>query len=403
MKKNKIKKLITKHLANFDNRLYDLELHTGTVKPLFEPDGPPTQVLVRVFEVVNIEEPTVKQDLPEKWQMRVTVSNLEAVTDWLGHGPELGDYVTDGNMSINFKATDIPEITTEEFKKHVHDINVVNIDQLPEKWCVKVSAINEDLLKKWINLKYVNPSFIYCNKAHSCGEVKSVGYTEISTEDFKRLVLKETGHDTSVATKLEAGNWHKSEFGLVFIVKIEESNLRVYGFNKGQWFDECNSYNYNLTPASKSEVSVALIAEAKKRGFKPGVKISRADINKCYNSNTDSLQEIVVIDITSFPIDTTWHYNINNNYLEHHGFVIFDNGQWAGIISEAEKEIDWSVPGQLVSFDEIVCVTSGETLQPDLSGIKVFSGLNVLSKEFRNDWICDNFHSFKGRLIRKES
>jgi len=72
-------------------------------------------------------------------------------------------------------------------------------------------------------------------------------------------------------------------------------------------------------------------------------------------------------------------------------------------LEEQPKDIDFSVPGQLLihKISDIVCVTSGEVFYTDLSGVKVFSGLNVLTNEFRNDWIQENFTRFTGELTIK--
>ena len=75
--------------------------------------------------------------------------------------------------------------------------------------------------------------------------------------------------------KLEVGKWYKFDLSLMFVKnKPTNNNVIGYGFDgTGLWTDKYHyweSYKDNYRPATDKEVQTALIAEAKKRGFKEG-------------------------------------------------------------------------------------------------------------------------------------
>ena len=90
-----------------------------------------------------------------------------------------------------------------------------------------------------------------------------------------RDALKEKG---LIEEEFEAGKWYKHcSGGFWFIQKsIENGQHIVYGFDADmEWIEEWEVFLNSsvLTKATDSEVSTALITEAKKRGFKEGVRV----------------------------------------------------------------------------------------------------------------------------------
>ena len=74
--------------------------------------------------------------------------------------------------------------------------------------------------------------------------------------------------------KLENGKWYRDRSFGNYLVCFDESRSS-YGFTRSNNWNELLTIpthdDHRLTPATNSEVEAALIAEAKKRGFKEGV------------------------------------------------------------------------------------------------------------------------------------
>lgn len=237
------------------------------------------------------------------------------------------------------------------------------LTELPEKWCVKLTEENKDLIKKWrkgASFELSNGYYIYYNHGYS----KDIlyGNTEISSSDFERLVLKE---------ELETGMWYKHKKllnPLVYYTKNE-----TYGFG----IDGC--FIYKLPdPSVKSawrlattkEVEEALKKEAVKRGFKKGINI------KTPNGTEGTCKNGVL------------RYDKILNYLFIDEYACFVEGKWAEIVQDThddvyvkgvwdeffKKEIDWSIPGQkVIGNQEVIVLTSGDF---DLSK-EIFSGIII--------------------------
>ncbi len=123
---------------------------------------------------------------------------------------------------------------------------------------------------------------------------------------------------------LEVGKWYKTDDKTEFLINILDlGDLRygkAYGFgNSGTWYDESRFGFRNLTPATDKEVETALIKEAKKRGFKEGVKYKTngGTINKLKSNNF--IYEYVSGVGMTIGTEDIW---------------FFCNGKWAEIIEE---------------------------------------------------------------------
>lgn len=137
--------------------------------------------------------------------------------------------------------------------------------------------------------------------------------------------LKEKG----LIEQFEVGKWYKIDDCIFHCTNIYDKNLYGYGLFNGVWEIRedtnsaccaCNDIaaEDRLTLATESEISEALIKEAKKRGFKEGVKITREWSDDC-------------ICETSFG---NYGYYMVGNSLELEGRKIFNNGKWAEIVEE---------------------------------------------------------------------
>jgi hypothetical protein len=123
---------------------------------------------------------------------------------------------------------------------------------------------------------------------------------------------------------LVVGKWYKRNDNKIwFLTEIREESSFGYGFNfEGNWSDISKGYNYtlDLTLATDKEVEEALIKEAKKRGFKEGVKYNNFIANRV------------------FTFRGGLSYNNNNTLNDLNENTIFKNGKWATIVETITKE-----------------------------------------------------------------
>lgn len=125
---------------------------------------------------------------------------------------------------------------------------------------------------------------------------------------------------------LEVGKWitDNSSYwdSMLFITKINGSMFEAYGLDcKGRWVD-CTYLNLSsYRPATDKEVETALIAEAKKRGFKDGVRFKGV-------AGVQSNEEIQIGE--KRPIKFGFANSVLGLYCENSW--IFRKGKWAEII-----------------------------------------------------------------------
>jgi hypothetical protein len=155
----------------------------------------------------------------------------------------------------------------------------------------------------------------FIKKAHSaaCNEWK----TNIEAE-FPKLFKKDA---------LVVGKWYKIDNKDGYLLNYSETGI-VFGFLNGNYSSNYYFYKYhydNAKPATDEEVEEALIKEAKKRGFKKGVKF------KClYNHDYEGQCTPLLC---------------SEGYLWLKGGCVFKDGKWATTVREtitkeqAEKEL----------------------------------------------------------------
>jgi hypothetical protein len=132
---------------------------------------------------------------------------------------------------------------------------------------------------------------------------------------------------------LEVGKWYKSmEHNKFLMCFKKDANFSNYGFDaEGDWSNLLGiGYRDSLIPATDEEVSTALIAEAKRRGYKSGN-------HECL-SNFNSYKK--VIDNFFVLGGSLWMGNIGKWNL------IFRDGVWDEII-KSEPVYEW----QYVCYD----------------------------------------------------
>ncbi len=173
-------------------------------------------------------------------------------------------------------------------------------------------------------------------------------------EAFRQELLKEFSEENKPI--LEIGKWYKLTHGrgkfFGYITDISNIEFRYYGFSYLGLWQENGCYFINdvnlknqMIPATDKEVEEALIAEAKRRGFKKGVRYSAVNVG--YEDQTNIL-------INS----NTFKYLPKYNELQINNWVIFKNGKWAEIIEdkimigghEVKKESGVFKDGQMFDY-----------------------------------------------------
>jgi hypothetical protein len=119
---------------------------------------------------------------------------------------------------------------------------------------------------------------------------------------------------------LEVGKWYNSETGSLYL--FQGFDIKTYGFGAtAGWLENADIYWMGCAEwktATNQEVETALIQEAKKRGFKKGVKFNNAYTESCHPKNSGEVCEL--------------RYQFENNGLFTSNQWVFLNGKWAEII-----------------------------------------------------------------------
>jgi hypothetical protein len=157
-----------------------------------------------------------------------------------------------------------------------------------------------------------------CIKVHEQHGVPELWdeYKELKQE---RKQLKQQLKDLP---SLEVGKWYKdpNTLGYIyFITKTTTTEISGYGIIGNEWNDDFGLLNSAVEfdiPATDTEVEEALIKEARKRGFKEGVRFNNAVKDSVWEASSG-----VVSTINS----NDWGLFTNNQY-------IFCKGKWAEII-----------------------------------------------------------------------
>lgn len=93
--------------------------------------------------------------------------------------------------------------------------------------------------------------------------------TDVTERYFKEIIPE------AFNTELEIGKWYKGSANIEFLVCYQSNGFDNYGFWRDQPYRDNLLFGdcwYNISRlATDEEVSAALIAEAKKRGYKQGI------------------------------------------------------------------------------------------------------------------------------------
>jgi len=244
---------------------------------------------------------------------------------------------------VNLNASDMTVNEHEELYS-IQDECRRELTELPEKWAVKHSP---DTLK-WIQQNAEingiaiqgDPYYWFPNdfSRNNCGVEVPEDYTEITFEQFEKWVL-------NVPSAYKQG-WYKNHGAMVYI----DGKKIIYGFDVSvNWRKEDNMPDGAEVEATHAEVEAALIGEAKRRGFKTGRVVTTENTFNFYGE---------------------FKYYPENNTLYLGSGRIFNNGNWEfEVIEAAEQNIDWSVPGQLLTTKEgCLCISLSDINENKFQG-----------------------------------
>jgi len=139
--------------------------------------------------------------------------------------------------------------------------------------------------------------------------------------------------------KERKNGWYKNPRRSVWLGYYDFDKGITFGFreNSGLWYDSCGmNYEFDDTPATNEEVEAALIKEAKRRGFKKGVR---------FDSLLDGGNNTCIGD--------KFNYIEEHNELYFDGWLCFEKGQWAEVIEEPKVVIngyEMKQEGDIISF-----------------------------------------------------
>jgi hypothetical protein len=159
----------------------------------------------------------------------------------------------------------------------------------------------------------------FIKKAHSAA---SNEWKKNIEKEFPKLFKKDD---------LVIGKWYKHYSSRINYLVCSIDGMNAYGFMNGNYYEDLlfgsQRLNEGCVSATDKEVEEALIKEAKRRGFKKGVRVDRVNLSDDYNPNNE-LKEDTINTIELFSDGYLWVSNI----------LIYDDGKWATIVETITKE-----------------------------------------------------------------
>lgn len=256
-------------------------------------------------------------------------------------------------------------LSIEEVQQYLPDNHPDKEFALPDKWCIKVTHENKDILSKWRTSKCLPDSNGYClNKNRSFPNTigywvkeKPEDYTEITMEQFNSLIKSkkpikqavncETQEQWDFVTeklgyKWEAGRWDDYKADSKISLNSQEYGKSYECYYSFQEWCNLNDFKMSKTERDWSRASIEeLIAKAKKN-YPIGTKFIPAHTSQnpdyfCIVCTTDFRYEggclyAVLPDNTVYDIKNNPEYG--NCSLNR---VIFYSKEWATILPTENK------------------------------------------------------------------
>ena len=257
------------------------------------------------------------------------------------------------------------ELSIEEVQQYLPDGHPDKTFVLPEKWCIKVTHENKDILSKWRTSECLSDNNGYCLNKHVLVpgiigywvKEKPEDYTEITMEQFNSLIKSkkpikqavncETQEQWDFVTeklgyKWEAGRWEDYKADSKISLDSQEYGKSYECYYSFQEWCNLNDFKMSKTERDWSRASIEeLIAKAKKN-YPIGTKFIPAYASQnfdyfCIICTTDFRYEndclyAVLPDNTVYDIQNNPEYgscSLNR--------VIFYSKEWATILPAESK------------------------------------------------------------------
>ena len=127
----------------------------------------------------------------------LNVGDLGVIINVIERGSDFAVTVQNDKNGYMHSTDNIRKATQEEIINHFNKLSMNKLKELPEKWCIKITPESKAALSKWRTAgKGLYTDTGYCS--HNGGYWTSnfpVGCTEITFDQFKELVLKESNMD----------------------------------------------------------------------------------------------------------------------------------------------------------------------------------------------------------------
>ena len=198
---------------------------------------------------------------------------------------------------------------------------------LPQDWQEALDYVSEEVKEIPEYVECIVNNFSYylkgqISKVDDKGQIEDLDgeYTDFMKWPRDKKCFKPSTKEAYEAQKpkLEVGRWYKKNTeGIAY---YGGKFPQCYGINSGEkwvngvyWFHDEDDW----IEASKEEVQEALVAEAKRRGFKKGVTIAKTGINNN-------------LGFTPYPISGRFMFYPSDNLLDSNGQgYVFKDGEWA--------------------------------------------------------------------------
>lgn len=201
----------------------------------------------------------------------------------------------------------------------------------------KYQIAHRDIVHETFNAKiFLEACGIDCEPKYSITKLQLTQLLKNNEEGNEQLVSADlrAWFPDAFKKELEAGRWYTpcNKYEGIALLRFENPKNKHscgYGFDfKGEWtkiYSIIASDRIVFRESTSQEVEAALISEAKKRGFKKGVRYLSAWNNEAY---------------CIYPQDL--YYNAKKNCLATHNGneCVFQNGQWATIIQPEKMTLE---------------------------------------------------------------
>jgi len=315
----------------------------------------------------DFERLVLKKGVPEFWQINRTPDNAEVINKWMNDFHKTRNLVTYNgstgwvnNKNLNkYINVNVPEITFQQFKKYVL---MKQPFVLPEKWyCIYKNQQEFSIANNFFkgNWTYINADgehgFTNVDRSnHWCWKDNSLGYTQITFEQFTNYVLKPKKMEKKII------GYELKEDCKQFIPAL----VKISDCYTGQFFAKNSIFYDHYLEAKVLDLWFTPVYE-KKYQFKIGdvvVVVSNDEDTLCNDKDFYSIGKIGKITniVCNWGVIDNHNDAITTNQLrlataEEIKQISFKPGDWITMLSEYCNEVLKDKTFKLVNFQGGSC------------------------------------------------